>query len=61
MILSNPFNLVLQVNDQPLMNVMDKTDATDNMRSRSLTVHLNAGDQLTVGVPAGYHASSLRV
>jgi hypothetical protein len=55
----NSFNLVLQVNNQPFMNVMDKTDATDNMRSRSLTVHLNAGDQLTVGVPSGYHASSI--
>jgi hypothetical protein len=54
----NPFNLVLQVNNQPLMNVMDKTDDTEHMRSRALIVHLNAGDQLTVGVPTGYHASS---
>jgi hypothetical protein len=29
-----------------------------NLRSRALIVHLNAGDQLTVGVPAGYHAYS---
>jgi hypothetical protein len=51
---NSPFNLVLLVNDQLLMNVMDKVDANENLRSRALIVHLNAGDQLTVGVPTGY-------
>jgi hypothetical protein len=53
-----PFNLVLLVNGQLLINVMDKVDANENLRSRALIVHLMAGDQLTVGVPTGYQIHS---
>jgi hypothetical protein len=40
------------------MNVMDKVDASENLRCRALIVHLMAGDQLTVGVPTGYQIHS---
>jgi hypothetical protein len=58
-VIKNPLNIVLLVNDQLLMNVMDKVDAITNLRNRALIVHLNAGDKLTVSVPAGYLAYSL--
>ena len=56
------FNLILSVNDQILMNVMEKIDTIKigcNMRSRSLITHLSEGDHLLVSIPAGYNAYSI--
>jgi hypothetical protein len=55
---TSPLNLVLSVNDQLLMNVI--SEAAVNVRSRALIVHLNAGDQLTVGVPVGFQLRSYK-
>ena len=53
-------NLVLSVNGQQVMNVMEKLegDATGkwNLRSRSLIIRLQIGDELMVIVPTGYHS-----
>ena len=52
-------NLVLSLNGQPLMNVMEKAiggRTNGDLRSRSLVINLQSGDQLTVSVPTGYVA-----
>jgi hypothetical protein len=52
--------MVLTVNNNPLMNVMDKMSNTCsqywNSRSRSIITRLQQGDILTVTVPNGYVA-----
>ena len=57
------FNLILSVNNQILMNVMEKIDIIrtgGNLRSRSLITHLNEGDELLVSIPTGYNIYSPR-
>ena len=57
------FNLILSLNDQPLMNVMEKVGAdltNGNVRSCSLIATLTNIDQLTVGIPTGYVAHNHR-
>ena len=54
-------NLIILLNGQPLMNVMEKISierTTGNLRSRSLIISLQRGDNLTVNVPTGYEAFS---
>ena len=55
------FNLILSVNNQILMNVMEKIDLIRthaNLRSRSLITHLSEGDELLVSIPTGYNIYS---
>jgi hypothetical protein len=56
-------NMVLSVNNNPLMSVMDKMFNTCsqywNSRSRSIITRLQQGDILTVSVPNGYAAWNL--
>ena len=57
------FNLILSVNNQILMNVMEKINFIKdsiNLRSRSLITHLNEGDELQVSIPSGYNIYSYR-
>ena len=58
-----PFNMVLSVNKEPLMNVIDKTDDSVktfnyNLRCRSLIAHLTKFDELVVFIPDGYNGFS---
>jgi hypothetical protein len=56
-------NMVLSVNDNPLISVMDKMSTTCsqywNSRSRSIITRLQQDDTLTVSVPNGYVAWNL--
>ena len=55
------FNMILSVNNQILMNVMEKINfirTSSNLRSRSLITHLNEGDELLVSIPTGYNIHS---
>jgi hypothetical protein len=55
------FNMILTLNGQPFINVKEEVDnlVKDiwfNLRSRSLIVHLERGDELVPIIPDGYNA-----